>query len=82
MFVFAAYLQILINPIICPQFPTDKFLKLLLKDSGFFLNSEVFYFSVPKSKKGNEIWTFLKMSKNENPKKVLKICFAKSDLLA
>ena len=26
----------------------------------------------PKSQKGNEIWTFLKMSKNENPKKVLK----------
>jgi hypothetical protein len=27
---------------------------------------------VPKSKKGNEKWTFLKMSKIENPKKVLK----------
>ena len=27
----------------------------------------------PKSQKGNEIWTFLKMSKNENPKKVLKM---------
>jgi hypothetical protein len=26
----------------------------------------------PKSKKENEKWTFLKMSKNENPKKVLK----------
>jgi hypothetical protein len=26
----------------------------------------------PKSKKGIEKWTFLKMSKNENPKKVLK----------
>jgi hypothetical protein len=26
----------------------------------------------PKSKKGNEKWTFLKMSKNENPKIVLK----------
>ncbi len=25
-----------------------------------------------KSKKGNEKWTFLKMSKNENPKRVLK----------
>jgi hypothetical protein len=27
---------------------------------------------VPKSKKGNEKWTFLKMSKIENPNKVLK----------
>jgi len=26
----------------------------------------------PKSKKGIKKWTFLKMSKNENPKKVLK----------
>jgi hypothetical protein len=26
-----------------------------------------------KSQKGNEKWTFLKMSKNEKPKKVLKI---------
>ena len=41
------------------------------------VDSEVFYFSVPKSKKGNEIWTFLKMSKNENPKKVLKNSFEK-----
>ena len=29
-------------------------------------------FSVPKSKKGNENWTFLKMSKNEKPKKFWK----------
>jgi len=28
-----------------------------------------------KSQKGNEIWTFLKMSRNENPKKVLKMTF-------
>jgi hypothetical protein len=41
------------------------------------MDSELFYFFVPKSKKGNEIWTFLKMSKNEIPKKVLKIGFAK-----
>jgi hypothetical protein len=46
----------------------------------FLEDSELFYFSVPKSKKGNEIWTFLKMSKNENPKKVLKTSFAKSHL--
>jgi len=46
----------------------------------FLENSELFYFSVPKSKKGNEIWTFLKMSKNEKPKKVLKISFAKGHL--
>ena len=26
-----------------------------------------------KSKKGNENWTFLRMSKNENPKRVLKM---------
>ena len=36
------------------------------------MDSELFYFSVPKSKKGNEKWTFLKMSKIENLKKVLK----------
>jgi hypothetical protein len=35
----------------------------------------ILYYFVPKSKKGNEKWTFLKMSKNENPNKVLKqIC--------
>jgi hypothetical protein len=30
------------------------------------------YYFFRKSKKGNEKWTFLKMSKNENPKRVLK----------
>jgi hypothetical protein len=34
-----------------------------------FLNNNFF----PKSQKGNEIWTFLKMSKNENLKRVLKM---------
>jgi len=55
---------------------------LFSENFGFWIleNSELFYFSVPKSKKENEIWTFLKMSKNENPKKVLKISFAKSHL--
>jgi len=37
--------------------------------STLFLSNDFF----PKSKKGNEIWTFLRMSKNENPKKVLKM---------
>jgi hypothetical protein len=32
----------------------------------------ILYYFVPKSKKGNEKWTFLKMSENENPRKVLK----------
>jgi hypothetical protein len=32
----------------------------------------ILYYFVPKSKKGNEKWTFLKMSKIENLKKVLK----------
>jgi hypothetical protein len=32
----------------------------------------ILYYFVPKSKKGNGKWTFLKMSKIENPKKVLK----------
>jgi hypothetical protein len=36
-----------------------------------FSNFETYKF-FPKSKKENEKWTFLKMSKNENPKKVLK----------
>ena len=34
-----------------------------------FLNNNFF----PKSQKGNGIWTFLKMSKNEKPKIVLKM---------
>ena len=34
-----------------------------------FLNNNFF----PKSQKENEKWTFLKMSKNGNPKKVLKM---------
>jgi predicted RNA-binding protein with PUA-like domain len=38
--------------------------------------SILFYF-FPKSKKENEKWTFLKMSKNQNPKKVLKMSSAK-----
>jgi hypothetical protein len=36
--------------------------------SLIFLSNNFF----PKSKKGNEIWTFLRMSKIGNPKKVLK----------
>jgi len=32
----------------------------------------ILYYFFPKSQKGNEKWTFLKMSKIENPKKVLK----------
>ena len=36
--------------------------------SLIFLSNNFF----PKSKKGNEIWTFLRMSKIKNPKKVLK----------
>jgi hypothetical protein len=32
----------------------------------------IFTYFFPKSKKENEKWTFLKMSKIENPKKVLK----------
>jgi len=36
---------------------------------GILFNNNFF----PKSQKGNGFWTFLKMSKNENPKKVLKM---------
>jgi len=32
----------------------------------------ILYYFIPKSKKGNEKWTFLKMSKIENLRKVLK----------
>ena len=37
--------------------------------SMFFLSNNFF----PKSQKGNEIWTFLKMSRNWKPKIVLKM---------
>jgi hypothetical protein len=37
--------------------------------SWYFLSNNFF----PKSQKGNGFWTFLKMSKNGNPKKVLKM---------
>jgi predicted RNA-binding protein with PUA-like domain len=37
----------------------------------------ILFYLFPKSKKENEKWTFLKMSKNQNPKKVLKMSSAK-----
>jgi hypothetical protein len=49
--------------------PYDNSSQFYMHFSCILFNNNFFL----KSQKGNGIWTFLKMSKNENPKKVLKM---------